>query len=277
LALRFSQLGPRLKSAGMVVLGAAFVLQALVWLPAPWGLRVVGGIWLALVFVAELEIGRMALSGTGPITLGRLSPGRLSPRRLSPRRLLMAGLGVCLVAVLGAVHPLTAALWVWLDLGPWAGSGQGALASWPALIVAWWGGLCIAAACLSDSLAYFGGCVLGGPKLWPKVSPSKTWSGSGVAFVGTMLFVVGALSLKVTLMGRLAGGPWTLRIWVGAALAVAAQAGDLAESALKRFFGVKDSGAILPGHGGILDRIDSWLAMGGVGAALALWLTPQAG
>jgi phosphatidate cytidylyltransferase len=101
----------------------------------------------------------------------------------------------------------------------------------------------------SDTGAYIAGRTLGGPKLWPRVSPNKTWSG----FIGgTLAGVVAGLLVAV-----IGGVPVTLILAVIAlALAVASAGGDLFESALKRRFGVKDSSAIIPGHGGLMDRVD---------------------
>lgn len=105
----------------------------------------------------------------------------------------------------------------------------------------------------TDVAAYFTGRALGGPKLWPAVSPKKTWSGA----LGGLL----AGALAGALAAHFAGAP---RLWpvllVGAVLSVASQAGDLLESSLKRRFGVKDSGRIIPGHGGLLDRVDGLVA-----------------
>lgn len=107
----------------------------------------------------------------------------------------------------------------------------------------------------TDVAAYFTGKTFGGPKLWPRVSPGKTWSG----FAGGT--VSGALAgvLLLTL-----GFDWSLswRLVVVSVLAsVLGQGGDLAESALKRRAGVKDSGALIPGHGGVLDRLDGFWAV----------------
>jgi len=112
----------------------------------------------------------------------------------------------------------------------------------------------------TDIAAYFAGRGLGGPKLWPRVSPKKTWSG---ALGGTAAAVV-AGGLVAVLAG--VGGFW-LGVALAAPLSIAAQAGDLFESAVKRSFGVKDSGSIIPGHGGVLDRVD-----GLFGAAAFAWL-----
>jgi len=111
-----------------------------------------------------------------------------------------------------------------------------------------------------DIAAYFAGRVIGGPKLWPSVSPGKTWSGA----------IVGALagaSLGLLL------APWANRadrlFWLGLAAAAVAQLGDLFESALKRRFHVKDSSALIPGHGGLMDRLDGFLAASVFAAAVA--------
>src|SRR5450631_924432 len=106
----------------------------------------------------------------------------------------------------------------------------------------------------TDIFAYFGGRLIGGPKLWPKVSPSKTWSGTltGV-FAGAFLgAVIGAHGL-----GGWAQGPIFV---IGLAAAAISQAGDMFESWVKRRFGVKDSSALIPGHGGFMDRLDGFIA-----------------
>jgi phosphatidate cytidylyltransferase len=110
---------------------------------------------------------------------------------------------------------------------------------------------------VTDSAAYFAGRRFGGPKLAPSVSPKKTWSGAIGGTVGAVIVGVGAGLLFP------AGSPLALGL-VALALSVVSQAGDLAESAMKRHFGVKDSGRLIPGHGGIMDRVD------GLGPALVL-------
>ncbi len=103
-----------------------------------------------------------------------------------------------------------------------------------------------------DSAAYYGGRAFGRHPLAPKVSPRKTVEGAMCGLIGSVIagIAVGAWLLKL---------PWTLLAAVSTATAIAGQIGDLAESALKRSAGVKDSSSILPGHGGILDRLDSLL------------------
>lgn len=101
----------------------------------------------------------------------------------------------------------------------------------------------------TDILAYFVGRALKGPKLAPKISPGKTWSG---AIGGAVSGVVASSVLTLGVFSRLT--LWTVAI--AFVLSVASQIGDLFESFIKRRFGVKDSGRIIPGHGGVMDRID---------------------
>jgi phosphatidate cytidylyltransferase len=104
----------------------------------------------------------------------------------------------------------------------------------------------------SDSGAYFVGKAIGKRKLWPEISPNKTVEGS----LGGLAAAVVVVITTNALMGTLT---FTHALVLALATAVTGQAGDLIESAIKRHFGVKDSGKIIPGHGGVLDRVDSWL------------------
>jgi phosphatidate cytidylyltransferase len=122
----------------------------------------------------------------------------------------------------------------------------------------------LAATWLGDTGAYFAGRAFGKTPLFPRVSPKKTVEG---LIGGVVLSVVGACAIKAVTDIHLS---WPVAIVVAAALDVAGVVGDLAESMLKRAFGVKDSGWIMPGHGGILDRIDSLLFSGPL-----LWLVLQ--
>ncbi|MDO7833883.1 phosphatidate cytidylyltransferase [Sphingobium sp. HBC34] len=115
----------------------------------------------------------------------------------------------------------------------------------------------------TDIGAYFAGRSIGGPKLAPRISPSKTWSGLAGG-------VLAALVLGF-LLHRFAGLPIQLAAASGL-LAVAAQLGDLLESHMKRKAGVKDSGTLLPGHGGVMDRLDGVVAAAPIAALLYLLL-----
>jgi len=247
----------RIISAGVM----APVALAAVWFERPWlvllvllAMAVMGWEWSrlatrggfgllgALVIAAGLSsVGARALGGSGGIVLAIAAAG--------------AGL-VYLVAQRQRAEPVWVAagtLWIaagsigFLSLGvpPW---GDHWTALW-LLGVVW----------VTDIAAYAAGRSIGGPKLAPAWSPNKTWAGfiGGVASAG----VVGLVA------AWLAGGrPLTL-FAVSLGLGAAAQAGDLVESLAKRHFGVKDSSGLIPGHGGLLDRVDGLLA-----AALAAWL-----
>lgn len=125
------------------------------------------------------------------------------------------------------------------------------------LLLAFWT-MALVWAC--DIGAYFAGRTLGGPKLMPAVSPNKTWAGLIGGVAGAGLFAV---------ILTLSGLDWRLAA-ATPALAVLAQMGDLYESWLKRCAGVKDSGNLLPGHGGVLDRLDGLVAVAPVAALLVL-------
>ena len=111
----------------------------------------------------------------------------------------------------------------------------------------------------TDTGAFFAGRGIGGPKLWPRLSPKKTWSGAIGGLVAGV--AMGAIVLAV------AGVPVSVAaLVVAAVLAVACEAGDLFESFVKRTYNAKDSGRLIPGHGGLMDRVDGLIAAAGVGA-----------
>ncbi|MEZ5828215.1 MAG: phosphatidate cytidylyltransferase [Hyphomicrobiales bacterium] len=121
----------------------------------------------------------------------------------------------------------------------------------------------LAVAWTTDTASYVGGRTIGGPTLAPRISPKKTWSG---LIVGTLTpALVGYIF--ALLLGNTS--PWLLAL-VSIVLAVACQAGDLVESAIKRHFGVKDMSQLIPGHGGLFDRIDSLLLAAVAAALIAL-------
>jgi len=106
-----------------------------------------------------------------------------------------------------------------------------------------------------DSFAMWGGKAIGGPKLWPAVSPGKTRSGGVAGLLGGVLAAVALVPLALAPAGR--PMPLLTAAAMGLLIAAVAQVGDLAESLLKREAGVKDSSGLIPGHGGVLDRLDS--------------------
>jgi phosphatidate cytidylyltransferase len=129
----------------------------------------------------------------------------------------------------------------------------------------------------TDIGGYFAGRGIGGPKLWPRVSPRKTWAGAIGGLAASLVVAAGFAAFG---LGRT--GPLLL---LGTLLSIVSQFGDLFESAVKRRFGVKDSSHIIPGHGGLLDRLDGFVAaavlaaifgllrggVDGVGRGLMVW------
>jgi phosphatidate cytidylyltransferase len=130
---------------------------------------------------------------------------------------------------------------------------------------------------VTDIGGYFAGRSIGGPKLWPRVSPKKTWAGAVGGFLASLVVAGGFAALGLGKTGPL--------LLLGTILSIASQLGDLFESAVKRRFGVKDSSHIIPGHGGLLDRLDGFVAavvlaaffgflrggVDGVGRGLMVW------
>jgi phosphatidate cytidylyltransferase len=130
----------------------------------------------------------------------------------------------------------------------------------------------VALVIFADTGAYVAGRSIGGPKLAPRISPNKTWAGLGGAVVSAA--IMGAIT------GFLMDRPSWALIAVSGALGIVAQIGDLAESAFKRHFGVKDASNIIPGHGGALDRVDGLIAVAAavaginylIGSSVLTWL-----
>ncbi|TWG99094.1 phosphatidate cytidylyltransferase [Mesorhizobium sp. J18] len=128
---------------------------------------------------------------------------------------------------------------------------------------------------VTDILAYFTGRAVGGPKLAPSISPGKTWSG---AIGGTVFGVIAGLAV-VAWTGSLLGT--AAMATVALCLSIVSQLGDLFESAMKRRHGVKDSGNLIPGHGGVMDRVDGLVAAAAlfylIGAFIAGGASPAGG
>ena len=115
----------------------------------------------------------------------------------------------------------------------------------------------------TDILGYFAGRAFGGPKLWPAVSPKKTWSGASAGTLGAAIVAVAvAWAFGRFHHGTIAG--------IALLLSVTAQLGDLLESWIKRKFGAKDASHLIPGHGGVMDRLDGFWAAAFVGCLIGL-------
>src|SRR6185312_11963312 len=115
----------------------------------------------------------------------------------------------------------------------------------------------------TDVIAYFAGRAIGGPKLAPRISPKKTWSGAIAGTAGAILIAVALAGL----LGTLDKG--TIAV-VALLLSIMAQLGDLFESWIKRRFGAKDASQLIPGHGGVMDRLDGFWAAALVACLLGI-------
>jgi phosphatidate cytidylyltransferase len=241
------------------------IVAALVLAPLALALAYVGGwMWALLVTLASIGLfvewltvvgaGQVALSAAGTIAL--------------------AIMGFCVALgwlTLAAVIGLLALIWIALlakDGRSWAAAGfiyavaalvasillrqdpvNGFAAVMFVLLVVW----------ATDIGGYFAGRSIGGPKLWPRVSPKKTWAGALGSFFASLAVAGGFAALGL--------GKAIPLLALGAVLSVLSQAGDLFESAVKRRFGVKDSSQLIPGHGGLMDRLDGFIA-----AVVAAWI-----
>jgi phosphatidate cytidylyltransferase len=195
-------------------------------------------------FLAATAVLAIGLAAMG-LTTAALAAGAAGLAfALAARSWTGQALWPALLAYLYLVLPLVALVWLRAD---------------PALglaVLIW----LLATVWAIDIFAYFAGRFIGGPKLAPRISPKKTWAG----LIGGM---AGAIAVAIATWTWLGVGSLAALVAIAIGLTVLEQAGDFAESALKRRAGVKDSGKLIPGHGGILDRVDGLVAVA-LGAAL---------
>ncbi|WP_439620329.1 phosphatidate cytidylyltransferase [Hyphomonas sp.] len=255
---RFSELGLRL-------------ISAIVLIPVAVGMVWAGGWWLAIgcaVFAGAMALewsqisayphGRAMALATAAFCV-TLPLGMLWLSTL----IIVAGLAFCAMTAVGGLRVRwTAAFGLFyvtamasslffLREGPW--DGRAAALFFMSFV---W---------VSDAAAYFTGRGIGGPRLLPSESPNKTWSGALGAVTACALCGLAGADIEMA----------SFPVWIatGIAISVVAQCGDLFESGLKRRFKVKDAGNLLPGHGGVLDRVDGLGAVGIFGS-LALFFIP---
>lgn len=273
-------LGTRILTAVILVplvLAALFLLSPLGW----------GAVSLCVIGVAAVEWANLAGYAKGSTVLFVASTLLIGSLMLVPLAAAGAGrwtditvLATCVVAT--CFWLIVAPPWLRYRWKPASRIGM-ALVGWIALIGAWvaigalqahspW--LVLAAMAIvwiADTAAYFAGRAFGRRKLAPQISPGKTWEGVYGALAAVALYAVGLVPLAVAAGYSGAISPIAVAVWVALALVLVALSveGDLFESLLKRHAGVKDSGRLLPGHGGILDRIDALLAAMPAAALLA--------
>lgn len=244
------------------MLFTALVAAAVLLMFAEWsvmhrlgrGVRLAGLALVAAIIMLAV-IGRMnealLLLGFGAVIIGMFAAtlgGQLASADAPKGRLDRAGARTAATGLLYCGLPALALIWVrGLTLG---------LAATVFLLVCVWS---------ADIVAYFVGRSVGGPKLAPMISPNKTWSGAIGGVVGAML--VGGV-LAIAYLASMDGqGAWRF-IAIAGGLAMLSVLGDLYESHLKRRAGVKDSGTILPGHGGVMDRLDGLVPVAIAGAGI---------
>lgn len=251
---RWGDLGRRIATGGaLVALGAVEIALGGVWFAAFVIAVTAAMLWecarmlgprgglapVALAAGGAAVLGGVLASGAPAAPAALLLPGALGAALLPRGRLAFFACGTAvLLAGWGLVTLRDANGATWLF--------------WLVLVVV-----------ATDVLGYVGGRALGGPKVWPRLSPKKTWAGIVAGWAGAG--AVGALFTAFTDAGA-------ALIVVSMLLSFSSQVGDIAESALKRRAGVKDSSSLLPGHGGVLDRFD-----GLTGATLAVLALTVAG
>ncbi len=216
------------------------------------GLMWLGGLWFQLLCAAVAgiiiwELARMLGGGASARPLGLLSgavvfaAAYLPPGFILPLMLLPALAGLSRVAENRAIYAGFAVLVILASFGLMT-----LRAEFGFVWIAWLVAIVIA----SDIFGYFAGRAIGGPKFWPRVSPKKTWAGTVAGWIGGAL--VGLAFMSAT-------GAGAELIGVSVAVSMAGQLGDIAESAVKRKSGIKDSSHLIPGHGGLFDRFDALL------------------
>lgn len=208
-----------------------------------WRGRVLTGLLtlIPIAYVAaDFWAGLLMLALTVGFAIIAVEPAKLARYRI-PGAAFLGFAGLAFLAIRGTETP---------DLAHVVLSGPSAAGVWVSAFLA-------AVIWLTDSGAFFAGRLVGGAKLSPDISPSKTWAG---AIGGLAVATAGGL----VVWWLATDSPLWIGLAIGAMVSVLAQLGDLAESAIKRRFMVKDSGDIFPGHGGVLDRIDSF-TVGGIG------------
>lgn len=254
-AARLADLGPRLGSSAILISVAlvSWLLGGIAFVVA----------WLAAALIVHFEWQRM-IGGTRQATRFAIGSAALISAAIlvKPENAGLASFALCLGA-LAAATVADSGRRGWTMLGIlYAGSLVISLVvlrmSFPFgfeaigwLFAVVWG---------NDVVAYFAGRLIGGPKFLPQISPSKTWTGTGLGIVGGALIGSVFLAVAARLTRLETPAPAYIPFLLGLATAAVAQVGDLYESWMKRRFGAKDSSNFIPGHGGLMDRLDGFVA-----------------
>ena len=240
----WADVGPRLASAAVLILLTATAL----YLGSYFFSGIVGAVYAGAYREWETMVSRAPLTPGGMALIGLVGLSGL----VFPFFGILGLVGTIAIACVGAIF-------MGRDLVGWR---IGGLVLFGALILSAvlmrgdttagiWAGIYLGTVVwMTDSAAFFTGRQIGGEKLAPGISPSKTWSGAlGGLALGTIAGVI--VWMLIT------DSPWWIGVVLSVAISILGQLGDLGESAVKRHFRIKDSGDIIPGHGGLMDRLDS--------------------
>jgi phosphatidate cytidylyltransferase len=240
----WSDLGPRLVSASVLIALTATALYVGGYVFA----AVVGAVFAGAYREWETMVSRAPLTPGGIALIGLIAASGLIYPLFGPLGTIAVVAVACVVAIGMRGEGV---LWRILGLAIFGAVIVAALAMRGDTLTGVWAGVYLGTVVwMTDSAAFFTGRQIGGEKLAPDISPSKTWSGAlgGLALgtgAGLLVWVVATDS------------PWWIGLVLSAAISVLGQLGDLGESAIKRHFRIKDSGDLIPGHGGLMDRLDS--------------------
>jgi phosphatidate cytidylyltransferase len=254
---------PKWGDLGVRALSAAVLIPAVlldVWLGGVWFTLFAGllGVLMAFEFTAIAHgghSGQFAIHASAALA-GAFLPGEVGAA--STLAAIASLTALSYVVTLAQSGPRT--FWTYVGV-PYVALPAIALVmlrahdSWGAYAIIW----VMVVTWAADTLAYFAGRIIGGPKLAPRISPKKTWAGLGGAMTGA------AIASTIAAFSFAPGSIVPLAI-LAAVLAVFEQAGDLFESSMKRHFGVKDSGRLIPGHGGVIDRVDGLVTVAVIAA-----------
>lgn len=240
----WSDLGPRLVSALVLIALTATALYVGGYVFA----AVVGAVFAGAYREWETMVSHAPLTPAGMALVGLVAVSGLIYPLVGPLGSIAVIALACAVAVGMRGEGV---LWRILGLVTFGAIIVAALAMRGDTLVGVWAGVYLGTVVwMTDSAAFFTGRQIGGEKLAPDISPSKTWSGA----LGGLALGTGA-GLLVWIV--VTDSPWWIGLILSATISVLGQLGDLSESAIKRHFRIKDSGDIIPGHGGLMDRLDS--------------------
>jgi len=240
----WSDIGPRLASAAVLIALTATAL----YFGGYFFAGIVGVVYAGAYREWEAMVSRAPLTPQGMVLIGLVA---------------LSGLLFPMIGLLGSAVLIAIACAIALGMGRenfvWRAAGlilfgvliAGAVSMRGETMAGVWAGVYLGTVVwMTDSAAFFTGRQIGGEKLAPGISPSKTWSGA----LGGLALGAGAGLVVWTV---LTDSPWWIGLILSISISILGQLGDLSESAVKRHFRIKDSGDLIPGHGGLMDRLDS--------------------